>query len=67
VACDFFCVDTIMRLRYYVLFFIEPDTHRPHRALRQRAPSGRDVEYRPGRPIRRHFTCHGLINEYHAA
>jgi hypothetical protein len=28
VACDFFCVDTIMRLRYYVLFFIEPDTRR---------------------------------------
>jgi hypothetical protein len=29
-------------------------------ALRERA-------VRPGRPIRRHSTCHGLINEYHTA
>jgi transposase InsO family protein len=176
VACDFFCVDTVMRRRYYVLFFIELDTrrvhfagattnpnsgwtaqaarnftmarhrrirflihdgaaqfagafddvfrgdgvtiirtppytpvanafaerwvgtvrrelcdrtliwnqqhlehllrdyvahynaHRPHRALAQRALNARAVvEYRPGRPIRRHSSCNGLINEYHAA
>jgi hypothetical protein len=37
------------------------------RALGQRAPNCREVvEYRPSRPIRRHSTCHGLINEYHA-
>jgi transposase InsO family protein len=52
-------------LRDYVEHY---NTHRPHRALAQRAPnSGKVVEYRPGRPIRRHSTCHGLINEYHAA
>jgi putative transposase len=41
---------------------------RPHRGLGQRAPDDRDVvEYRPGRPIRRHTSCNGLINEYHQA
>jgi len=48
------------------------NTHRPHRPLGQRAPNATDatdvVEYRPGRPIRRHPTCSGLINQYrHAA
>jgi len=39
--------------------------HRPHRSLGQRAPNTRDVvAYRPGRPIRRHSSCSGLINEY---
>jgi len=39
--------------------------HRPHRSLRQRAPNETEVvEYRPGRPIRRHPTCSGLINQY---
>jgi Integrase core domain len=34
------------------------NTGRPHRGLRQRAPDDRDVvEYRPGRPIRRHPSC----------
>jgi transposase InsO family protein len=52
-------------LRDYVEHY---NTHRPHRALHQRAPNnGEVVEYRPGRPIRRHSTCHGLINEYHTA
>jgi transposase InsO family protein len=52
-------------LRDYVEHY---NTHRPHRALAQRAPNSREVvEYRPGRPIRRHSACHGLINEYHAA
>ena len=44
------------------------NTHRPHRSLGQRAPNDTDVvEYRPGRPIRQHPTCNGLINEYRQA
>jgi putative transposase len=44
------------------------NTHRPHRGLGQRAPDDRDVvAYRPGRPIRRHRSCNGLINEYRQA
>jgi transposase InsO family protein len=44
------------------------NTHRPHRSLDQRAPNSRMVvEHRAGQPIRRHPTCHGLINEYHQA
>jgi transposase InsO family protein len=52
-------------LRDYIEHY---NTHRPHRALGQRAPNaGEVVEYRPGRPIRRQPTCSGLITEYHAA
>ena len=52
-------------LRDYVEHY---NTHRPHRSLGQRAPDDRGVvEYRPGRPIRRHRTCGGLINEYRQA
>jgi putative transposase len=52
-------------LREYVEHY---NTHRPHRSLGQRAPNNSDiVEYRPGRPIRRHPTCSGLINEYRQA
>jgi putative transposase len=44
------------------------NSHRPHRTLRQRAPNDADVvEYRPDRPIRRHPTCDGLINQYRQA
>jgi putative transposase len=44
------------------------NTGRPHRGLGQRAPDERDVvEYRPGRPIRRHSRGDGLINEYRQA
>jgi putative transposase len=44
------------------------NTHRPHRGLHQRAPNEDEVvEYRPGRPIRRHPHCDGLINEYRRA
>jgi putative transposase len=44
------------------------NTHRPHRSLRQRAPNDADVvAYQPGRPIRRHPTCSGLINQYRQA
>jgi putative transposase len=44
------------------------NTHRPHRSLGQRPPNNADVAaYRPGRPIRRHPTCSGLINEYRQA
>ena len=52
--------------RYYIAHY---NSHRPHRGLRQRAPNDEPVlEIEPGRPIRRHPTCGGLINEYrHAA
>ena len=44
------------------------NTHRPHRSLGQRAPNNAEVvDYRPGRPIRRHPTCNGLINQYRQA
>ena len=44
------------------------NAHRPHRSLRQRAPNDAEVvAYRPGRPIRRHHTCNGLINQYQQA
>ena len=53
-------------LRDYVEHY---NTHRPHRSLEQRTPTDNMVvEYRLGRPIRRHTRCNGLINEYrHAA
>ena len=52
-------------LREYVEHY---NAHRPHRSLGQRAPNDAEViEYRPGRPIRRHQTCNGLINQYHHA
>jgi transposase InsO family protein len=44
------------------------NTHRPHRSLHQRAPNTAEVvAHRPGRPIRRHPTCNGLINQYRQA
>ncbi len=46
------------------------NAHRPHRSLNQHAPDDfGDVEaIGPGKPIQRHMTCGGLINEYrHAA
>jgi len=52
-------------LREYIEHY---NTHRPHRGLGQRAPDNTEVvEYRPGRPIRQHQTCSGLINEYRQA
>jgi transposase InsO family protein len=52
-------------LRDYVEHY---NTHRPHRALRQRAPDTSEVvEFRPGQPIRRHPNCNGLVNEYRQA
>jgi len=46
------------------------NTHRPHRSLNQRAPDdlGDVTMTGLGKPIRRHTTRGGLINEYrHAA
>jgi transposase InsO family protein len=40
VACDFFCVDSVMLHRYYVLFFIELDTRRVHLAGITTNPTG---------------------------
>ena len=52
-------------LRDYVEHY---NTHRPHRTLGQRAPDNAEVvAYRPGRPIRRHPTCAGFINQYRQA
>jgi transposase InsO family protein len=44
------------------------NTHRPHRALRQRAPNDHEVvTIVPGRTTERHPTCAGLINQYRNA
>jgi putative transposase len=40
VACDFFCVDTVVLRRYYVLFFIELDRRRVYLAGITTNPTG---------------------------
>lgn len=58
------------QLRALLIEYIDHyNGHRPHRSLQQRAPNDGDVvPIVPGRTIKRHPTCGGLINEYrHAA
>jgi putative transposase len=43
VACDFFCVETALLRRYYVLFFIELQTRRVHLAGATTNPDGQWV------------------------
>jgi putative transposase len=59
LACDFFCVDTVLLRRYYVLFFIELDTRHVHLAGITTNPTGtwttqaaRNLIMRYGRTIR---------------
>jgi putative transposase len=59
VACDFFCVDTVLLRRYYVLFFIELQTRHVHLAGITKHPTGdwtaqaaRSFMMRPDRTIR---------------
>jgi putative transposase len=47
LACDFFCVDTLLLRRVYVLFFIEVATRGVHLALLTRTPNGRWVTQQP--------------------
>jgi putative transposase len=67
--CDRALIWSRGQLQYLLDEYVEHyNQHRPHRGLGQRAPDNRKlVEFRPGRPIRRHPTCNGLINEYRQA
>jgi putative transposase len=67
--CDRTLIWNRRQLEHLIREYIEHyNTHRPHRRLGQRAPNDAEVvAYRPGRPIRRHATCGGLINEYRQA
>jgi putative transposase len=67
--CDRTLIWNHRQLEHLLDEYIEHyNTHRPHRSLGQRAPTDAEVvAYRPGRPIRRHPTCSGLINEYRQA
>jgi putative transposase len=67
--CDRTLIWNHRQLEQLLVEYVEHyNTHRPHRSLGQRAPNNAEVvAYRPSRPIRRHRTCNGLINEYRQA
>ena len=67
--CDRTLIWNQRQLEQFLDKYVEHyNTHRPHRSLGQRAPNETEVvAYRPSRPIRRHQTCNGLINEYRQA
>jgi putative transposase len=67
--CDRTLIWNHQQLEQFLDEYVEHyNTHRPHRSLGQRAPNHAEVvEYRPGRPIRQHPTCSGLINQYRQA
>jgi transposase InsO family protein len=67
--CDHTLIWNHRQLEHLLDEYVEHyNMHRPHRSLGQRAPTDPEVvAYRAGRPIRRHSTCSGLINEYRQA
>ena len=67
--CDHTLIWNHRQLEHLLRAYTEHyNAHRPHRSLGQRAPNDAEVvAYRPGRPIRRHPTCSGLINQYRQA
>lgn len=67
--CDRTLIWNHQQLQHLLDAYVEHyNMHRPHRSLGQRAPNNTEVAaYWPGRPIRRHPTCGGLINAYRQA
>ncbi len=67
--CDRTLIGNRQHLQRLLHNYVEHyNDHRPHWSFGQRAPNNAVVvANRPGRPIRRHPICNGLINEYHQA